>query len=343
MRRRRLVTVLIPALLLTGASAPRAAVLCVNPGGTGGCYASIQAAVDAAASKDTVQIAAGSYVEGIRIKPRKGTITISGAGAGATVVSPTNLAGHVLSAGGSGTRATISGLTLTGGTIGALVSEPGPATFVDVELRGNQVGLETRGKTTLLRCNVVDNDEHGLHATAKGASLTVTDSTVSGNGGFGVFINSDSKAKIVRSTISGNASYGVFLGPATIESSTVTDNAIGGIEVYRRTTLRSSIVSGNGTLAGDCSMHDGAQLRVLGPSLIGDPGTCTVVAAAGNLLTGDALLGPLQNNGGTTETHALLPGSPAIGVLTKKPLCAGSDQRGVTRVAPCDLGAYEAP
>jgi hypothetical protein len=55
------------------------------------------------------------------------------------------------------------------------------------------------------------------------------------------------------------------------------------------------------------------------------------------------LLGPLANNGGPTQTHALLPGSPAIDmVLSGCPLPA-TDQRGITRPqgAVCDIGAYE--
>ncbi len=58
---------------------------------------------------------------------------------------------------------------------------------------------------------------------------------------------------------------------------------------------------------------------------------------------GDPKIGPLQNNGGSTWTHALLPGSPAIDqglfctVLT--------DQRGFARFTDgaCDIGAYEYP
>ncbi len=55
------------------------------------------------------------------------------------------------------------------------------------------------------------------------------------------------------------------------------------------------------------------------------------------------MLGPLQNNGGPTQTHALLPGSPAIN--TGSPDCPppATDQRGVARPqgARCDIGAFE--
>ena len=60
----------------------------------------------------------------------------------------------------------------------------------------------------------------------------------------------------------------------------------------------------------------------------------------------DPMLGPLQDNGGPTQTRALLTGSPAIGAADDT-ACAGVaksvDQRGVTRPqgTHCDIGAYE--
>ena len=43
------------------------AVLCVNPGGTSGCYASIQAAVDASTDGGTVRVAQGTYYETVAL------------------------------------------------------------------------------------------------------------------------------------------------------------------------------------------------------------------------------------------------------------------------------------
>lgn len=62
------------------------------------------------------------------------------------------------------------------------------------------------------------------------------------------------------------------------------------------------------------------------------------------------LLGALADNGGFTETHALLSGSPAIDTGNPDPLtCPATDQRGFLRPidgngdgqARCDMGAYE--
>jgi hypothetical protein len=68
---------------------------------------------------------------------------------------------------------------------------------------------------------------------------------------------------------------------------------------------------------------------------VSDP-TCAGIGSYG-----DPKLGPLQSNGGPTQTMALQSGSEAIGtaIVTH---CPSTDQRGVTRPnPPCDIGAYE--
>jgi hypothetical protein len=62
-----------------------------------------------------------------------------------------------------------------------------------------------------------------------------------------------------------------------------------------------------------------------------------------NLSNTNPLLGPLQFNHGETQTHALLPGSPAIDGAHAID-CTPVDQRGVLRPqgAGCDIGAVEA-
>ena len=60
------------------------------------------------------------------------------------------------------------------------------------------------------------------------------------------------------------------------------------------------------------------------------------------------MLGRLEDNGGDTLTHALLPGSPAIDAIPAVSCTLPTDQRGALRPAvqtsaetPCDIGAFE--
>lgn len=104
-------------------------------------------------------------------------------------------------------------------------------------------------------------------------------------------------------------------------------------------TFRNTIVSDSCSIGGavDAAAHN-----------VEHPGdTC---AFSGTDLIGvDPLLGPLADNGGPTETLALLAGSPAIdGADPAAPGSGGDacdvvDQRGVARPVGirCDIGAYE--
>ena len=59
-----------------------------------------------------------------------------------------------------------------------------------------------------------------------------------------------------------------------------------------------------------------------------------------NIVGQDAVLCSLQDNGGTTFTHALLDGSPAIDAGDT---ALTTDQRGEPRSSPCTPGAVELP
>ena len=72
----------------------QATTLCVNPGGTDGCYASIQAAINAASAGDTINIAAGTYSEslgGYRDLELFKSLNLIGAGATQTIIQLTGL------------------------------------------------------------------------------------------------------------------------------------------------------------------------------------------------------------------------------------------------------------
>jgi hypothetical protein len=75
--------ILVVLILLTSISF--GATKCVNPGGTGGCYSSIQTAINAAANNDTVEVMPGIYKQNISIGK---IITLLAKGVENTIIMP---------------------------------------------------------------------------------------------------------------------------------------------------------------------------------------------------------------------------------------------------------------
>jgi hypothetical protein len=114
-------------------------------------------------------------------------------------------------------------------------------------------------------------------------------------------------------------------------------------------TARNTLISGN---TNNCS----GTLTGAGYNLIQNTAGCTLVGdLTGNLTGVVPNLGPLQNNGGSTLTRALLAGSAGIddghpvSCLDQNLITLTTDQRGYARpidgdadgLAVCDMGAYE--
>ena len=182
-------------------------------------------------------------------------------------------------------------------------------------------------------------------------SSSIADNTLlgalSGSGiNNGAWICSD--VTLNNSTISNNTNgEGISVQgcPVNLNNSTVVNNSRNGIYVSTGTVnLRNSIVANNGL--GDCSKdpYFNGAIQSLGYNLVRDSTNCTLVGS--DLTNLDPNLGSLQDNGGPTWTHALLPGSPAINAGNPSG-CSGNagalltDQRGFPRAGVCDIGAYE--
>src|SRR5271167_3090468 len=69
-----------------------AKTLCVNPSGTSPCFATIGAAVTAAAARDTISVGAGEYAEDVVLKK---PLSLVGAGASSTIINARGLANGV--------------------------------------------------------------------------------------------------------------------------------------------------------------------------------------------------------------------------------------------------------
>ncbi|MEZ6071650.1 MAG: choice-of-anchor Q domain-containing protein [Pirellulales bacterium] len=248
-----------------------------------------------------------------------------------------------------GATATVSGLTLTGG--------------------GNAFsggGILNNGDLTVLRSTISGNSASfggGIYGSS-GTTVTITDSTISdnmaaGGGGGGVW-GYRVTLSITGTTISGNSanSYGGGVlaggtyGTTIIRHSTIVDNSAnrgGGIDSYYspNATIEHTIVANNTatTFGPDVRGTVNAYWN-----LIEDTTDATIVGFS-NITGSDPMLGALQDNGGPTETHAPLPGSPVIdagdaGAVAGVGTVPLYDQRGAPfdRVAGgrIDIGAVEA-
>ncbi len=178
---------------------------------------------------------------------------------------------------------------------------------------------------------------------------TFSSNTANHNGGAILGDNDSSPVEVINNTFYNNAgvsggavaNYGLMV----VNNSTFSNNnsANGGavrVGLGGSLTLRNSILANS--LAGvDCSKSDGAPAIENFNNLIESTGA-GFESCGTALLTSDPALGPLQNNGGPTQTMALLVGSPAIDIGDDV-TCWPADQRGITRPQgpACDLGAYE--
>jgi hypothetical protein len=185
-------------------------------------------------------------------------------------------------------------------------------------------------------------------------TLTITSSTVSGNGATGQHDGQpwgegggiSGTVMLTNSTLSGNyasLSGGGIGGSGTITNSTISGNNGGGISVYGMLEI------GNTTLKAGASganiSNNGGTVISHGYNLSSDDGG-GYLTGPGDQINTDPMLGALQNNGGPTLTHALLPGSPAINAgdpnFTPPPIY---DQRGSPFVrvfnGRIDVGSFE--
>ncbi len=180
--------------------------------------------------------------------------------------------------------------------------------------------------------------------------LTLTASTINGNkaqggNGGGVRNLNGGAFTAVNSTISGNSAS---------ESGGIHNEGVGATAVLRSSTIYNNSgffssginnMTGTVTLSNTIVIHLSSSAACYGSGIISDgsnldsDGSCGLGAGELSNVT-DPKLGPLQDNGGPTWTHALLLASPAIDAATG---CETTDQRGVARPVgnTCDIGAYE--
>jgi CSLREA domain-containing protein len=240
----------------------------------------------------------------------------------------------------------------------------GISTFINTEFRGNQAKganddgggavMSYSGVVTLMNVTLDGNSSATYGGGLRNFDvLTVINSTFSNNTaadeGGGVFNSDTATMTLSNSTVFSNTgTYGGGIrnwGVITITNSTVSDNEAtqdgGGLRNDGSAYVYNTILA-NSVNSEDCIYGGTAQLTDNENNLI-ETGNCSAAA-----VSDDPKLGPLQDNGGSTWTMALMPGSPALDA-GKNATCAATpisnkDQRGITRPQhyTCDIGAFEA-
>jgi hypothetical protein len=276
---------------------------------------------------------------------------LSGNQAGGGTATPDGQGGGLYNAGtATFIDSSIFGNNVLTGTGGAFINS-GTLTLQNSSVSGNSAaravgGILNSGVLKVVNSTIANN--HGfesggfdgavgaLHNQSAG-TVTLQSSTVSGNGAtlFAGILN-DGSMLLENSTVSGNIAGrdrgGISnSGNLTLRNSTIVGNRAGANNVGGAgagihsdnlfgVVMHNTIVAGNlrGPIAGPTTADNfsgNAASTASSHNLIG-PGDSSGLANGGvngnQIGVVNALLGPLASNGGATQTHLPLPGSPAI-------------------------------
>ena len=288
--------------------------------------------------------------------------------AGDVTIQDLTLTGGQTPAGESGgaIRSATSGtLSILSSTIsGSSAGKDGGAIF-------SQGGLSIVNST--VAGNTATNGGGGIAQRDTTGVAEITASTLSGNNAAfgGAFMNLNATASIVNSTVSGNSTTSLGGGIVNVSDepgneahllilqSTITQNITGAggavhsgtqrgatfAEIKIGNTLVVQQVAGNNVTLFNQANSSGATVTSLGHNLV--DGNSIPLNATGDRtdISGSVVETVLQDNGGSTKTHALLAGSPAIdaGDSSLVPMNISTDQRGRVRIvgSSVDSGAFE--
>jgi CSLREA domain-containing protein len=338
---------------------------CLDANGKCTLRAAIQEA-NAIAGVDTINFNFADPVNSIQLDPNLSSgelvisegVTINGPGARLlTIIGNTSVStADILNIAASATTTTkISGITIAkSGRHG--ISNAGKLELSDVAIKESRgAGINNTARLMVSRTLIYNNSNGGIRLASSSTAVNISNTTVTGNS------SPDSGGGI------NSASSDVTLNNVTINKNTAITNG-GGLYYSGQTTginVRNTIIAENTALSGpDVFANTGINFFSRGNNLIGKNtgnngfanGTngdkVGTLAAAVN-----PMLGPLQNNGGQTDTRALDSTSPAINAgnmcvsdlsctqNTNPASALSTDQRGINlpRVYEnvIDMGAFE--
>jgi hypothetical protein len=204
--------------------------------------------------------------------------------------------------------------TIISGSSGSAVLNQGNLTILNSTLTGNSMQGDIGGAV-----------RNGGFKTPGGV-VAVINSTISGNSAQdgGAISNAYGLVSILNSTISGNSAADGggaifnYAGAVQLTNSTISGNSAGsGGGVYNvpdqfgAARIETGDTIFDAGASGENIFNDGGTVTSHGYNVCSDNGSGYLIGP-GDQINTDPLLGPLQDNGGPTLTHMLLPGSPAI-------------------------------
>ncbi|MEZ0392851.1 MAG: choice-of-anchor Q domain-containing protein [Pseudobdellovibrionaceae bacterium] len=209
-------------------------------------------------------------------------------------------------------------------------------TFADNQSLSYGAGLATRGGNLIISQSLfLRNQGRGEgggifidHGVTTASSLTnVTMIENKSDDGGGIYVGGGSLS-ILNSTFTNNTASSPFYGGALATQVTI--------------QLENSLFAKN--LSNGSAKHCTGSFVSRGSNLSDGPAIDCGLNQATDIVNTDPLLASLQDNGGATQTLALLSGSPAMD-KGNAASCPAVDQREAARLVSgkCDIGAFEAP
>jgi nitrous oxidase accessory protein NosD len=296
------------ACLLCAAPGLMAATLCVNPGGTGGCKSSINAAVAAASAGDTIRVASGTYKEDVLISK---SLSLVAWDHRRPVIDATGLSNGIFVNGmAAAPAAGVSNVLISG---------------FDVE-NANFEGIlvANASDVTLLRNHVHDNDRALNISAGECNGISAFETNEGEDCGEGIHLMGVDHATVVRNDVGYNAG-GILTSDETgpshnnlISENNVHDNPYDcGITFASHPPAKSVIPAAtlpfgvsNNTISANISNHNGYQEPGAGA------GVGIFAPFPGTTNSGNVVIHNLLTNNGqpgvTMHNHAWSPMAPPV-------------------------------
>jgi len=340
-------------LLVAGLSSFSAArTLCVNQGGTSGCYATISAAVAAAASHDTIQVAHGTYKEDVQIDK---SLSLVGQNPQNTIIDASGLSNGIYVDGLD--HPGLQGVVVSGFTVknakyeGILVTNASDVTILGNKVTLNDQNLDPSGPS----CPGIPSFEtaegfdcgEGIHLSGVRYS-TVADNQVRKNAG-GILLSDDTGAThhilVSGNTVADNPyDCGITLAshPPAPQTGAMAPFGVFANTIAGNQSFRNGLAVGEGAGVGIFDSVPGAKNHdnvVIGNKLFnnGLPGVALHSHTPGQNLNNNSIIAnEIYGNHADTD-DAATPGPTGINIFGVSPVVGTTISQNIIRNEAVDV------